>query len=224
MNKYEIRRCVRHFRKEYLEGSVTCEKLCDALEKLGYTVVEFSNVANDKPVSVLLNALSLEENAANARGFTYADKSYRLVFVHRELSEQEKLIVLSHELGHIYLDHLKAVSVIGRDVREEFEANEFAHYLLDDSLVSDFFRRHKGLVLSVAAAAIAAVVTVGVLMTVNSSKYYGEYYVCQTGSKFHTRDCAYIAGKTKLHRLTREEYDSGAYQPCKRCLPELQQE
>lgn len=224
MNKYQIRRCVRRFRKEYLDGCVTCDKLCDAMEKLGYTVVEFGSVVNEKPVSVLLNALSLEEYAANSRGFSYADKSYRLVFVHRELSEHEKLIVLSHELGHIYLDHLKAASVIGRDVREEFEANEFAHYLLGEGSASAFLRRHKGLVLSVAAAAAAAAVAVGVLMTVSNSRFYGEYYVCQTGSRFHTKDCSYIEGKKDLHRLTQEEYDSGAYQPCKRCLPELQQE
>ena len=224
MTKYQIRRSVSRFRRDHLKGGVTCDKLCSVLEKMGYTVVEFSNFANDEPVSVLLDALSLENNAANSKGFTYADKSYRLVFVHRELSDDEKLIVLSHELGHIYLDHLKFVSVIGRDVREEFEANEFAHYLLSENSVSSFFRQHKRLVLSITSAAVAAAVIAGVLMTVNQSRYYGEYYVCQTGSRFHTKDCSYIEGKKDLHRLTQEEYDSGAYQPCKRCLPDFSQE
>lgn len=59
-----------------------------------------------------------------------------IVFIHEDLNEEEKTKVLAHENGHIYLGHFSSSQVIGKDVQEEYEANEFAHYLQTDSVAT----------------------------------------------------------------------------------------
>lgn len=225
MNKQEIRRYVSQFRKEYSVRTVTYDFLCDVAETLGYTVVEFSHISNDAPTQTLIDVLSLQKNTANSRGFTFANESYRLVFVHRDLSDKEKVIVLAHELGHIYFGHLGTASVIGRDVKEEFEANEFAHYLLNPGVgatAAAVMSRHKKVCIAAAAAmAAAAIGTTSFFALHSSQRPYGDYYLTQTGSKYHTKDCIYVEGKDNVRKMTEEEFNSGRYEPCKQCLPEL---
>ena len=48
--------------------------------------------------------------------------------------------------------------------------------------------------------------------------YYGEYYVTPSGTKYHTKDCNFVSGKKNIHRLTKEEYESGEYKPCQICI------
>ena len=48
--------------------------------------------------------------------------------MNESLTDQEKILVMAHEEGHYYCGHKsgnKAISAV-----EEYEANEFAHYLL----------------------------------------------------------------------------------------------
>ena len=46
-----------------------------------------------------------------------------------------------------------------------------------------------------------------------------DLYRTETGDKYHVRDCMYIKDKTNVYRLTREEFDSGEYEPCGACKP-----
>ena len=50
--------------------------------------------------------------------------------------------------------------------------------------------------------------------------YTDNLYRTATGSKYHVRDCMYIKDKTDVQRLTREEFDSGEYEPCNACKPD----
>lgn len=52
-----------------------------------------------------------------------------------------------------------------------------------------------------------------------AKKYYGEYYITSTGNKYHDKDCGYVKGKDNIERLTVEQYESGEYEPCGKCLP-----
>lgn len=63
-------------------------------------------------------------------GFTYADMEYRFVFVNKELNENEKKLVLAHEMGYIVCGHFTHAPILGNSVIEEGEANQFAHYML----------------------------------------------------------------------------------------------
>ncbi len=49
--------------------------------------------------------------------------------------------------------------------------------------------------------------------------YYGEYYVTETGSKYHEKNCMFVKDKNSVCRLIEEEFQSGDYEPCKTCLP-----
>ena len=50
--------------------------------------------------------------------------------------------------------------------------------------------------------------------------YTENFYVTQTGTKYHVKGCMYIRNKTDVRKMTREEYESGEYEPCRACLPE----
>ena len=121
------------FRKEYKINKLTASALSEILTKQGYTVVNFNSLYNEPDVAELINTLNLSDFVKERKGFTYADSNHRIVFVNEDLSEQEKLLVLLHEEGHIYCGHLTEKSIIGRDVIQEYEANEFVHYMLNET-------------------------------------------------------------------------------------------
>ena len=131
--------------KEYGLQNVTLENLRSAIQKQGYTIVEYNNIFNGENVAALIDALGLENFCEGSKGFTYADTKRRLVFLHEDLSDKEKLMILAHEEGHIYCNHLTSTPVLGRDVIEEHEANEFAHLLCINLLRINKMRKEKGL-------------------------------------------------------------------------------
>lgn len=218
-----IKKTVRHFHDEFGVKDVTLENLCAAIKKQGYIIVEYNNIFNDDNVASLIDALGLEQLCERSKGFTYADSKRRLVFLHEDLSEDEKLMVLAHEEGHIYCEHMNSSPIIGRDVQEEHEANEFAHYLLNPSMsvkVKRSLKQHKK---AVCVSVIGLILAVSLAVTLGyvsrEKRYYGEYYITETGSKYHEKDCAFVRNKTNVHRMTVEEYESGDYEPCKVCQP-----
>lgn len=217
-----IKRKAKAFLSQFKLSEVTPENLKSVIQKQGYTIIEFNNIANSENVSALLTALDLQSLATQSKGFTYADSQRRLVFIHEGLSEDEKLMVLAHEEGHIYCNHLASMPILGRDVVEEHEANEFAHYLLHRSVwqkVGCMVKEHKKA--SIAVALIIALMVVGSIVGYKmycENTYYREYYITSTGNKYHDKDCGYVKGKGNIERLTIEQYESGEYEPCGVCL------
>lgn len=224
MTGREIKKKVRQFRKKTgIAHKPGCAELRRAVERMGYTVVEFNNIYNDDAVAALIEALHIPDRVLNARGFTYADAARRLVFINEDLSEDEKAVVLAHETGHIFLRHMTTAPIIGNDVSEEYEANEFAHYLLNSGALSgiaDLVRRNKKRVIAAVAAILIVAAGITAYCVISSeSQYYGEYYITPEGSRYHESDCAYIKDKSTARRMTIEEYESGDYTPCQRCIP-----
>lgn len=217
-----IKKQTKSFLKKYDLSEVNVKNLRDTIQKQGYTIIEFNSISNNENVATLLSVLNLQSLAERSKGFTYADSQHRLVFIHEGLSDEEQLVVLAHEEGHIYCRHLSAVPAIGRDVVEEHEANEFAHYLLyqnSSHRSAHFIRRHYKAIIAIAIALI--IIAAGCFAFTKSksqSIYYGEYYITSTGNKYHTADCGYVKGKENLERLTTEQYESGEYEPCARCI------
>lgn len=217
-----IKSKVRAFRSQFKLSDVTLESLKSVIQQQGYTIIEFNNIANGENVSALLSALGLQPLAERSKGFTYADSKYRLVFLHEALSDREKLMVLSHEEGHIYCGHLASSPVLGRDVVEEHEANEFSHYLLRRSawqtLGYMLKARRKASLAIIAAVALILVGCFAVYKAHCENTYFGEYYITSTGNKYHDKACGYVKGKDSVSRLTVEQYESGEYEPCGKCL------
>ena len=223
MTNKEIRAKVKEFRKETGLYTLNSRNLCDALQTLGYTVVEFNHIYNEPDVQTLIDALKLDAVICQSKAFTYADRNYRIVFVHEDLSEQEKNMVLTHEVGHIYLGHMHSVPILGSDVREEYDANEFSHYLLNLSVMAKldlFLAAHmKGICILAAVIALAAAAGGIGMAAANDAKYTENYYITSTGSHYHEQQCIFVKNKTNARRMTLEEFDSGEFTRCSTCLP-----
>ena len=219
----EIKKKAKSFLKEYSLQNVTLENLRSAIQKQGYTIVEYNNIFNDENVAALIDALGLENFCEHSKGFTYADTKRRLVFLYEDLSDKEKLMILAHEEGHIYCNHLTSTPVLGRDVIEEHEANEFAHYLLNQGLgqqINRFVQKHRVGTIAVAiAAACILIASVAYCNVRTERRYYGDFYITTTGSKYHEKDCIFIKHKDNVDRLTVDQFESGEYEPCDICLP-----
>lgn len=223
MDSREIRRKTKQFLKEFSVREPDCGELKRAIEGQGFTVVEYSHLLNDGAVGALVEALKLTDEIRRARSFTYADENHRIVFLNEALSDAEKLLVLSHEAGHIFLGHMSSPPMIGRDVQEEHEANEFSHYLLNRGAWERLragIRRHRVLA-AAAAAALALLLVGGIVFAVaeTEKRYYGNYYITESGNRYHRRNCIFVRDKTNVHRMTVEEFESGEYEPCGMCLP-----
>lgn len=218
-----IKAKAREFRIEFGIQSITLNSLRDIISRQGYQIVEYNNIFNDENVSALIDSLGVEWNCEHSRGFTYADTKRRLVFLHEDLSESEKLMVLAHEEGHIYCNHFASVPIIGRDVIEEHEANEFAHYLLNPGTigrVSASFKQHRKKYITCLIALVLilfATITIGMIQ--REKQYYGDFYVTTTGNKYHEEKCIFVKNKNNARRMTVEEFESGYYEPCEICLP-----
>ena len=133
MNNAEVKKQVRRFRSEFGVRDVTSHSLVAVFERQGFTIIDFNSVSNDADTETVIENLGLSEMILHENAFLYADSNYRLVFINEKLNEEERRIVLAHEEGHYYCGHAFTKSVIGHNVTEEQEANEFAHYLLQEN-------------------------------------------------------------------------------------------
>lgn len=195
-----------------------------AAEKIGYMVIEFNSLYNERSVQDIIDGLHLAAAVATSRGFTYNDKNYRLIFINEDLTHSEKVPVLAHELGHIVLGHFKCGLIIGNDVSEEYAANEFTHYLLNQPPLKRFrlaVCRHKKISVCVLILLVLTIFA-GIFGYVRhkENSHYKDYYVISSGEKYHKPECSVIKNRTDTIQLTYKMYNSGQYEPCNLCLPE----
>lgn len=223
MDKHEIKKTATRFRSQYTKGQLTLDGIKEVLRDQGYTIVEFNHIFNDEDVATVIDELHLSSMTDKSKGFTYVDRNHRLVFLHEDLSKEEKLLVLAHEEGHIFCEHFHHSPIIGVDVEEEYEANEFAHYILNPPAASkagELIKRHKRITIAVAIALVFCLIGgIGWSHVAKERTYYGEYYVTSSGNKYHEKDCIFVKNKTDVRRLTEEEFESGEYEACQVCLP-----
>ena len=206
------------FRNNYKLKAVNSAELCRALREQGYTIIEFNGLSDRKAVADLIDALQLREQAANSRCFVYQDSNNRLVFLHEDLNEKERTIVLAHEEGHILNRHMNRESIVGEDVIEEFEANEFAHYLL---LGKPRSTRRRAIVPACVICVLICVVSGLILLHhYNRAIYTDNFYRVSDGKKYHLQDCIYVKDRRDIMRLTWEEYKSGEFTACSVCTPD----
>lgn len=219
-----IKKLVKTFIKKYKLTSIDYSVLKNVAINMGYTVIEFNSTFNESDVETVIRNLDLSENVLKSRGFTYVSAEYRLIFVNEDLNDEEKLIVLSHELGHIVCEHFSTIPIIGNDVKDEHEANEFSHYLLEESFnrkVTCLVNKNKKSIIIITSIIIVALVVTFVGIVVHREKaYYGDYYITSTGNKYHKRECIFTKDKTTVRRLNKKEFEKGNYEACDICLPD----
>lgn len=96
------------------------------IESYGFEIVEFNNEVNND-AGILLKALDINAGSLQTDGFTFYDKDHKIVFVREHLSREDELLVLLHEAGHIYMDHLFKDGIASNtDTAKENEAAYFA--------------------------------------------------------------------------------------------------
>lgn len=213
----------RAFMHKFKLHDIDLTSLCTVIEQQGYTIVPFNSVFNDANVDALIKALELESNIIQSKGFTYVNDKYRLVFINEDLSDEEKLIVLVHEEGHIFCEHFSQLPIVGKDVRDEYEANEFTHYIMNlstvDKIKNKLYCHKRGVLIAVCMVLIAIFGFMSVKNIVRFNRPYGEYYVTSAGNVYHKANCIFVKNKDNVHRLTEEEFEQGDYEPCQICLP-----
>lgn len=215
-------------RKYRIKDNLTTGKIKEIIQSQGYTIVSFSKTFNDENTELLINKLNLKNYIISYSAFVYHDDTYRLVFIEENLSDDEKLILLTHEEGHIFCNHLGKNVIAGKTIIDEHEANEFAHYILYPSVITKMrsvICKHKATSIIISALLVIGIAcSITVPLVYRNSLYYGEYYVTPSGEKFHKPSCYYVKDKKNIRRLTKEEIENNTYAPCKVCLPELQEE
>ena len=179
-------------------------------------MVEYSRISNGKEVTTLLTSLRLFDYAARQSAFTYQDPHLRIVFMQENLSQQEQIILLSHELGHILCRHLERSPATGpgSSVLQEQEANEFASILLR------YNRRCRprrialwgGIGIAVAAALVVLILCI---FPASSSQ---TVYLTESGRCYHKRDCQYVIGKDNTVTVTEQQAKDSGYDACTWCF------
>ena len=221
----KIRQAAFRFRKEYKIKRLSYARLAEIIRSQGFKIIRYGRAYNDESVEVLINALELGGYIRAYSAFTYADSRYRLVFLADNISEEEALFLLAHEEGHIYNGHLGKAVITGKSITDEYEANEFAHYILGPTageFISGFFTQHK--VLLIVAGIIAVLAVCSAVISPNVLRRQaaaGSYYATPSGEKYHRAECIMIRDKSTKKQVSGEEIQKRKLEPCKICLPEL---
>lgn len=210
-----------NFLKKFKITDINVKSLSEAIEKQGYTLVEYSRILNSDDVEQLLNALGIKALSLTTGAFTYADENYRIVFIEEGHSEEELLILLAHEEGHIFCGHLNGSNgIVGDDVLKEHQATLFAVDLLRKKPIRSL--------IVYASANLAKFFTVSVISLFCVSmcvfagfKLFGgnggEYCRTRTGTKYHKSDCITVQGH-KVTYDTAENFEKLGITPCNVCL------
>ena len=220
----DIRYKAKNLLLEYSISKVTLENLIYIIEDQGFEIIEYSQRDRSDSVWTVLNTLNLTVYAETGKAFAYKCGKSKLLFVCEEMTADEKLYALAHEEGHIIFGHLCNGACDGNAVEEEYVANEFAHYLLHPPLLLKFAttvksNRKKTLWIAIIALALAVIIPLTVNV-IQSCSYYGGYYVTESGTKYHEKECMTIKDRSNVRRLTEKDYYSGDYEPCHVCLPD----
>ncbi|OQB13123.1 MAG: hypothetical protein BWY15_01922 [Firmicutes bacterium ADurb.Bin193] len=221
----KIKQAAYKFLKEYKIKKLTLERITEIIRSQGYKIIRFGKAYNEKNIEILINGLELKGYVQAYSAFTYTDDKYRLVFLEDNISEDEALILLTHEEGHIYNGHFGETVIAGKNTLDEFEANEFTHYVINPTKISKattLVSNHKVASIIVSIFVLFAIgVSIANPSMLKHQTYYGNYYVSPTGTRYHKEDCFYIRDKTTKGRVTKEDIEGRNLEPCKVCLPEL---
>lgn len=144
----------------YSISTVDVEGIKTMITGEGYTVIRFSAAGHRDETQRLLTALYLEERTSYLDSFTYNDRERRIVFIRKDISEDEFLYLLALELGRILTFKTECDGVIGISAEEDRIAHEFAHHLLDiadHGLIYNFFKIYTGPGITFAVSAVIAI-------------------------------------------------------------------
>lgn len=110
---------------------ITTQTIEQILTSKGWTIITY-DIQNNSHVE-LTKKIGVYDIAKKEKAFTYYNTdNKKIVFIRTGLSNNNRRLLLAHELGHIELSHLSEFAVLGYkpfgliDDEQEDEANEFA--------------------------------------------------------------------------------------------------
>lgn len=213
---------VKDMLSHYKLSKVTLDNLVYIIEDQGFEIIEYV-VGEDSLANHLIERLGLTNYSRANKAFAYQCGISKFIFISEDMSAIEKLYALAHEIGHLFCGHLKEGNV-DFSVEEEYEANEFAHAILHPRMwghIVQWIREHKKVVcIGTLILVVACVWVIGIVYNERQHSYYGEYYITDSGHKYHEVECIFVKDKNNVKRLTKENYYSSEYEPCQICLPE----
>ena len=159
----------------------------------------------------------------------------KFIFINEDVSDYDKQILLSHEIGHICDERISDSEIIYSNAQMENYANEFSHYLNKPSTtikLLTFLLKKPILCILIFVIAISAFS--GIIALNNHSSIKQEtittdslnnlstdmYYVTSSGKKFHKNYCKHIRYKTNITGFSLEDAVSKGYLPCLDCIGE----
>lgn len=119
----------KSFIKEYHLTELNYDILKTIIEKLGFTLFTFNKYYNDESTIEFIQSLNVEEDIKTKKSFTHDSEGLRTVFLRDNLSENDQITLLLHEIGHIYMDHT-IIKTLNQDVKLENAANQFAYSVI----------------------------------------------------------------------------------------------
>lgn len=182
--------------------------ICQHLERQGFEVVAIQSTHGRD----LVNKLKIEDY--DPEGFVYQYKNFKYVFIDTELPEDDKVMILLHECGHIELEH-KTLSKLN-----EAKAWRFALQ------VQNIKKKLMAITLVSLLIISSAVLPVTIYSKIHNKKIVSAstntvlnltdtVYITRNGSKYHLEGCYYIRGTTTLacNKCEAEKL----YSPCSIC-------
>lgn len=206
-----VKSMVKQFKREYkVPRKLTSMYLESVLDKMGVLLVEYSQYINEPDVETLLRSIHKLDIAKTVDSFYHIDKAKKIVFVKEGLNEKDRVMLLLHEIGHIYCDNtIIRNSIQNTGPQKEKAANDFMNYILKSK--------------SSNKAIIVTAIILSLSMITSSFYYYNNIlqqtvYITQYGNKYHRSDCSYIQSR-EVREITLFEAEKLNLAPCKVCKP-----
>ena len=215
MTEKQIKKLAKKFIKKYKLKGLNLQIILEILQEQGFNIIYYSRSKYHHTYD-LLHKLNLYEVAEHTSCFTHAVNDNHLVFILEDLSDEDKISVLLHEEGHIFLEHIYKKGIISNtDIQKEDEANYFKWCVIKE------LRKIKKQPVLIAAC-ILLVTFISACMLVNSINSQNTtpdtVYITESGDKYHRKGCYYIEGNDVI-AITKSEAESLDKEPCKVCKP-----
>ncbi len=208
------------------------DDLYEIIEEKGFKVIEYKKYNYTKEFRALIDRLGIEKEIQENDSLFYCNNNLKFIFLRGDVSNEDKYILLSHEIAHIYDNKILDSELLYTNAQKENFANEFTHYLTKPSLILKVFNFliKKPLVSTIAMFIIASSVGVSLnhninfsretIPAVNLSSTSTIYQVTSTGEKYHKDFCKHVKYKLNTRDLTFEDAISEGYLPCLDCIGE----
>lgn len=229
-NAYNLLRKRKQYKKLALDD------LHKIIEDKGFKIIEYRKYNYSEELRLLINRLNIEKQIQEKDSFYYKSDNLKFIFINEDASDEDKLILLSHEIAHIFDERISEPETIYTNAQMENYANEFSHYLNTPSFPLKVFSfLLKKPLLFILALIIVITSFTGVIAfnshhvlnqksfpTVNlNSSSPNMYYVTSTGTKYHKSFCKHVKYKTNIQTFSYNEAISEGYLPCLDCIGDI---